>query len=223
MAKRIAKEEGVSLYQLQGSGPSGRIVKDDVINFLRNPSNNGVVRRNSQLYREVANNNFRKVIAKRLLESKQTVPHFYLSCELNLTNLLDFRATINNEAPLDENGKPIYKISVNDLVIKASAMALSKVPEANSSWNDDAIIIYNNVDISVAVAIDGGLITPIIKNADQKSIKDISSEMKILAKKAREGKLSLEEFQGDLLVYQIWECMALIIFRQLLIRRKAVF
>ena len=196
LAKRIAKEEGVSLYQLQGSGPSGRIVKDDVINFLRNPSNNGVVRRNSQLYREVANNNFRKVIAKRLLESKQTVPHFYLSCELNLTNLLDFRATINNEAPLDENGKPIYKISVNDLVIKASAMALSKVPEANSSWNDDAIIIYNNVDISVAVAIDGGLITPIIKNADQKSIKDISSEMKILAKKAREGKLSLEEFQG---------------------------
>ena len=196
LAKRIAKDEGVSLYQLQGTGPNGRIVKDDVVDFLRNPSSMSAVRRNAQLYKEVANNNFRKVIAKRLLESKQNVPHFYLSCELNLTNLLDLRVTINNEAPMDQSGKPIYKISVNDLIIKASAMALSKVPEANSSWSEDAIKIYNNVDISVAVAIDGGLITPIIKNADQKSIKDISSEMKILAKKAREGKLALEEFQG---------------------------
>lgn len=197
LAKRIAKEEGVSLYQLQGSGPKGRIVKDDVIEFLQGGgSAKGVVRRNPQEFREVKNNNIRKVIAKRLLDSKQNVPHFYLSCEFDITKLVEVRAVINDNAPRDENAKPAYKVSINDLIIKAVALALHKVPEANSSWSDDAVLIYNNVDISVAVAIDGGLITPIIKNADQKSIQDISIEMKSLAKKAREGKLQPEEFQG---------------------------
>ncbi len=197
LAKRIAKEEGVVLSQIAGSGPHGRIIKDDVLGFVKNGgSRQGVVHRNPQEFYAIKNNNVRKVIAKRLLESKQTVPHFYLSCEFKIDKLNELRHSLNEVAELDENGNPSYKISVNDLIIKATAMALKKVPEANSSWSDEAILIYNNVDISMAVAIDGGLITPIIKNADQKSIQAISKESKQLAKKAREGKLAPEEFQG---------------------------
>ena len=198
LAKRIAKDEGVSLFQVSGSGPHGRIIKDDVINFLKtgSGSRSGVVTRNPQEFSEKKNNNIRKVIAKRLLESKQNVPHFYLSCEFDITKLLEARKSINAAANHDKEGNPEYKISVNDLIIKATAMALAKVPEANSSWSEDSILIYNNIDISVAVAIEDGLITPIIKNADQKDIKSISSEMKSLAKKARDGKLQPEEFQG---------------------------
>ena len=197
LAKRIAKEEGVILSQIAGSGPRGRIIKDDVLGFVKNGgSRQGVVHRNPQEFYAVKNNNVRKVIAKRLLESKQNVPHFYLSCEFKIDKLNELRHALNEVAELDENGNPSYKISVNDLIIKATAMALKKVPEANSSWSDEAILIYNNVDISMAVAIDGGLITPIIKNADQKSIQAISKESKQLAKKAREGKLTPEEFQG---------------------------
>jgi pyruvate dehydrogenase E2 component (dihydrolipoamide acetyltransferase) len=197
LAKRIAKEEGVILSQIAGSGPHGRIIKDDVLGFVKNGgSRQGVVHRNPQEFYAVKNNNVRKVIAKRLLESKQTVPHFYLSCEFKIDKLNELRHALNEVAELDEAGNPSYKISVNDLIIKATAMALKKVPEANSSWSDEAILIYNNVDISMAVAIDGGLITPIIKNADQKSIQAISKEAKQLAKKAREGKLMPEEFQG---------------------------
>lgn len=197
LAKRIAKEEGVSLSGIIGSGPHGRIIKDDVINFASSgAAKSGIVRRNPQEFHAVKNSNIRKVIARRLLESKQSVPHFYLSCELNITKLQELRVSINEVAPLDEKGAPTYKISVNDLIIKATAMALKKVPEANSSWSDDAVLIYNNIDISMAVAIDGGLITPIIKNADQKTIQAISLEAKQLAKKARDGKLQPEEFQG---------------------------
>ena len=197
LAKRIAKEEGVILSQIAGSGPRGRIIKDDVLGFVKNGGSRlGVVHRNPQEFYAIKNNNVRKVIAKRLLESKQTVPHFYLSCEFRIDKLNELRHSLNEVAELDENGNPTYKISVNDLIIKATAMALKKVPEANSSWSDDAILIYNNIDISMAVAIDGGLITPIIKNADQKSIQAISKESKQLAKKAREGKLAPEEFQG---------------------------
>ena len=197
LAKRIAKEEGVILSQISGSGPHGRIIKDDVLGFVKNGgSRQGVVHRNPQEFYAVKNNNVRKVIAKRLLESKQNVPHFYLSCEFKIDKLNELRHALNEVAELDEAGNPAYKISVNDLIIKATAMALQKVPEANSSWSDEAILIYNNVDISMAVAIDGGLITPIIKNADQKSIQAISKESKQLAKKAREGKLTPEEFQG---------------------------
>jgi pyruvate dehydrogenase E2 component (dihydrolipoamide acetyltransferase) len=197
LAKRIAKEEGVVLSQIAGSGPHGRIIKDDVLGFVKNGgSRQGVVHRNPQEFYAVKNNNVRKVIAKRLLESKQTVPHFYLSCEFKIDKLNELRSALNEVAELDESGNPSYKISVNDLIIKATAMALKKVPEANSSWSDEAILIYNNIDISMAVAIDGGLITPIIKNADQKSIQAISKESKQLAKKAREGKLAPEEFQG---------------------------
>ncbi len=197
LAKRIAKDGGVNLGGISGSGPHGRIIKDDVILALNSGGSRVVgVSRNSQEFRSIKNNNIRKVIAKRLLESKQTVPHFYLSCELKIDKLLELRAALNEIAPQDEKGNPVYKISVNDMIIKAVAMSLHKVPEANSSWTDEAILIYNNVDISVAVAIDGGLITPIIKNADQKTIQTISNETKQLVKKAKEGKLQPEEFQG---------------------------
>ena len=197
LAKRIAKEEGVSIAQIIGTGPHGRVIKDDVLEFLTGGgARSGAVRRNPQEFRAVKNNNMRKVIARRLLESKQNVPHFYLSCELNINKLQELRAALNEAAELDSNGNPAYKVSVNDLIIKATAMSLKKVPEANCSWTDEAVMIYNNIDISMAVAIDGGLITPIIKNADQKTIQAISIEAKQLAKKARDGKLQPEEFQG---------------------------
>ncbi len=197
LAKRIAKEEGLSIAQITGTGPHGRVIKDDVLEFLTiGGAKSGAVRRNPQEFRAVKNNNMRKVIARRLLESKQNVPHFYLSCELNINKLQELRAALNEVAEHDANGNPVYKISVNDLIIKATAMSLKKVPEANCSWTDEAVMIYNNVDISMAVAIEGGLITPIIKNADQKTIQAISIEAKQLAKKARDGKLQPEEFQG---------------------------
>ena len=196
LAKRIAKENNISISQISGSGPHSRVIKDDVLFFMNNSSaRSNIVRRNPQEFNAIKNNNIRKVIAKRLLESKQTVPHFYLSCEFKIDKLLELRASLNSAAEI-VNEKPSYKISVNDLIIKAVAMALKKVPNANSAWSEEAVLLYNNIDIAVAVAIDGGLITPIIKNADQKTIVNISSEMKELAKKAKEGKLQPEEFQG---------------------------
>jgi len=196
LAKRIAKENNISISQISGSGPHSRVIKDDVLFFMNNSSaRSNIVRRNPQEFNAIKNNNIRKVIAKRLLESKQTVPHFYLSCEFKIDKLLELRASLNSAAEI-VNEKPSYKISVNDLIIKAVAMALKKVPNANSAWSEEAVLLYNNIDIAVAVAIDGGLITPIIKNADQKTIVNISSEMKELAKKAKDGKLQPEEFQG---------------------------
>ncbi|MDX2082909.1 MAG: pyruvate dehydrogenase complex dihydrolipoamide acetyltransferase [Rickettsiales bacterium] len=197
LAKRIAREKGASLAQINGTGPKGRIIKNDVLEFLNSSQGkSGLVHRNSQEFYTIKNNNIRKVIAKRLLESKQNIPHFYLSCEFNISKLQELRAALNEVAEIDAQGNPAYKISINDLIIKATAMALKKVPQANSSWSDDATLIYNNIDIAMAVAIDGGLITPIIKNADQKTIQAISNETKQLAKKARDGKLQPEEFQG---------------------------
>jgi pyruvate dehydrogenase E2 component (dihydrolipoamide acetyltransferase) len=200
LAKRIAGEKNINLSTISGSGPRGRIVKDDILNYsgksVSNCSNRGVVTRNPQEYQAIKNNNVRKIIAKRLLESKQTVPHFYLSVDLKIDKLLDVRKSLNDLANLDEKNIPSYKISVNDLVTKAVALALREVPAANSSWSDEATLLYNNVDISIAVAVDGGLLTPIVRNADQKSIIEISGEIKSLAKKARDGKLQPEEFQG---------------------------
>ena len=189
LAKRIAEQEGVNLSYVQGTGPNGRIVKADVLNAPKG-GGAGVVRRNPTESVAIPNNNMRKVVARRLTESKQTVPHFYLSMDFNIDALLAARAAIN------EKGKDKYKISVNDLVIKATAMALRDVPAANASWTDAAILQFQNIDVSVAVAIDGGLITPIVKNADQKSIVQISSEIKDLAKRAKENALKPEEFQG---------------------------
>jgi pyruvate dehydrogenase E2 component (dihydrolipoamide acetyltransferase) len=141
-----------------------------------------------QKYKAIPNGQVRKIVAKRLLESKQTVPHFYLTVDCRIDKLLDARAQINSEGGA--------KISVNDLIIKAVAKSLAKVPAANASWSEDAILQYEAIDISVAVAGPNGLVTPIVKNADQKSITAISAEMKDLAQRARDNKLKPTEFQG---------------------------
>lgn len=204
LAKRIAKEKGIDLSTVKGSGPHGRIVKNDVTSGKLQATSNKVQDArtletcNSDLktnifgmaYKEIPNNNIRKVVAKRLSESKQTVPHFYLTVECVLDTLLAARKELNDRA----NGE--YKLSVNDFIIKASAMALKAFPEANVSWNDDAIHQYLKADISVAVSTPTGLITPIIRNAEDKGLKEISNEMKDLAGRARENKLKPEEFQG---------------------------
>ena len=203
LAKRIAGQEGINIGALTGTGPHGRIIKADVedalkggigkvgsaqtaaISFGRNPAE----------FTEIPNSGMRKTIAKRLLESKQTVPHFYLTVECEMDNLLAARERINNAAP-KAGDKPAYKVSVNDLVVKAVAMGLREVPAANASWTDSAIRQYNNVDVSVAVAMEGGLITPIVKNADQKPLSVVSNELKDLIARARSGKLQPEEYQG---------------------------
>ncbi|WP_250311530.1 pyruvate dehydrogenase complex dihydrolipoamide acetyltransferase [Rickettsia endosymbiont of Oedothorax gibbosus] len=195
LARRLAAIDNIDLSNIQGSGPHGRIIKKDVLSYLVQPTNSGKIRavnRNNQEYRAVPNNNIRKIIAKRLLESKQTIPHFYLSIECNMDKLLDIREDINKSLIEESN----IKISVNDFVILAVAKALKIVPEANASWDESAIRYYNNVDVSVAVAIDNGLITPIVRNADQKDLVTLSRELQTLIKKARDNKLTPEEFQG---------------------------
>lgn len=198
IAKRIAKEKGVALANVIGTGPHGRIIKEDVERAVLRGGAGGTTQRDSSEFITMPNSGMRKTVAKRLLEAKQQMPHFYLSVDCELDRLLDIRKQLNAKAAGDagKEGKPAYKLSVNDFVIRASALALKKVPEANSSWYDDAIVQYTNVDISIAVAIEGGLITPIVKNADQKSVQQISKEMKTLAEKARAGKLQPEEYQG---------------------------
>ena len=141
-------------------------------------------------YTEISLNNMRKVIAKRLTESKQQIPHFYLNIDCNLDMLLQLRTSLNNR---NKNG---VKISVNDFVIKACAQALIQVPEANAAWHDTVIRQYHSADVAVAVAIDGGLVTPILRSAETKSITALSTEIKALAEKARAGKLVPEEYQG---------------------------
>ncbi|MFO0109991.1 MAG: pyruvate dehydrogenase complex dihydrolipoamide acetyltransferase [Alphaproteobacteria bacterium] len=196
LAKRIAKQRGINLSNVIGSGPKGRITKIDV--EQAQSGGGGQIRRHPTEFVQVPNTSMRKVIAKRLQESKQTVPHFYLTVEVEIDALMEARQQLNEYATAQagKDGKPPYKLSVNDMVIKAVALELREKPSCNASWYDDAIIQYNNVDISVAVATDGGLITPIIRNADQKSLPQISNEMKELAKRARENKLKPEEFQG---------------------------
>jgi pyruvate dehydrogenase E2 component (dihydrolipoamide acetyltransferase) len=197
LAKRLASAKGIDLTGVIGSGPGGRIVKADIEAGVGR-SGGGAVRRNPTEFVQVPNNAMRKVIARRLTESKQQVPHFYLTVEVELDALMTVRAQLNTEAErkAGKGNPPAYKLSVNDLVIKAVALAMRDKPNCNVSWYDDAIIQYNNVDVSVAVSTDGGLITPIVRNADQKSLPQISTEMKDLAARARANKLKPEEFQG---------------------------
>jgi pyruvate dehydrogenase E2 component (dihydrolipoamide acetyltransferase) len=193
LARRIAGQRSIDLNHIVGTGPNGRVTKADVEKAVSGGGRS--ISRNSQEMVQIPHSSTRKVIARRLTESKQTVPHFYLTVECEVDALNEARAQLNAHATV-KDGKPAYKLSVNDLVIKATALALRDKPTCNVSWYDDAMIQYNNVDVSVAVATDSGLITPIIKNADQKSLPAISNEMKDLAKRARENKLKPEEFQG---------------------------
>ncbi|MBV0899269.1 MAG: 2-oxo acid dehydrogenase subunit E2 [Wolbachia endosymbiont of Fragariocoptes setiger] len=182
VARRIAENEGININELKGTGPYGRIVKADVLNNITDSK----VHTNAT---EVAVSNMRQIIAQRLVESKQTIPHFYLTIDCKIDKLILLKNEINSAV---ENSK----VTINDLVIKAVAMSMKKFPDINSSWIDNKILKYSSVDVSVAVALDDGLITPIIKNADDKSILSISKEIKELASRARLGKLKPEEFQG---------------------------
>ncbi len=202
LAKRIAKDKGINLASVKGSGPHGRIVKADLEGAkaanasasvgASAPALSGDEKVNAfgQVYTEVPNNNIKKITAKRLLESKTTVPHFYLTIDCKIDDLLRVRETLNKA------GKDKYKLSVNDFVVKACAMALKAYPAANTSWTEAATLQFKHSDISVAVATPNGLMTPIVKNAEEKGLAAISSEIKDLAGRARDGKLKPEEFQG---------------------------
>src|SRR5436190_22333721 len=218
LARRMAQQAGLDLAAIRGSGPNGRVVKADIDRALAVPGAAAPPARAPAVapaatpaavaapgmpvfakaqvlalagnppHTEKPHSAMRRVIARRLTESKQTVPHFYLSADCTIDELLKVRKELN--------GKSETRISVNDFVIRAAALALRQVPAANASWSDDAILLWERVDISVAVALDDGLITPIIKGADQKGLAQIARESKDLAERARAGKLKLEEFQG---------------------------
>ncbi|WP_324763301.1 pyruvate dehydrogenase complex dihydrolipoamide acetyltransferase [Sinorhizobium meliloti] len=217
LARRIAREAGIDLSAIAGSGPHGRVVKKDVeaavsggaakpaaapaaapapATLAKGMSEDAVLKLfEPGSYELVPHDGMRKTIAKRLVESKQTIPHFYVSVDCELDALLALRAQLNAAAP-EKDGKPVYKLSVNDMVIKALALALRDVPDANVSWTDQNMIKHKHADVGVAVSIPGGLITPIVRQAELKSLSAISNEMKDLGKRAKERKLKPEEYQG---------------------------
>ncbi|TXH34721.1 MAG: pyruvate dehydrogenase complex dihydrolipoamide acetyltransferase [Rhodospirillaceae bacterium] len=210
LARRIAAEKGIDLAGIAGSGPHGRIIRHDVEEAVgkggaakpaagaaagaKAPAIPGTQGFGEGAFDLVPHTNMRKTIARRLQESKQFVPHFYLTVDCEIDRLLELREEINAASPAE--GEGAYKLSVNDFLIKACAVALKKVPAANASWSDDGLKMYKTADISVAVAIPGGLVTPIIREAESKSLTEISSEMKSLAKKAKDGKLKPEDYTG---------------------------
>lgn len=185
LAKKIAQNEGVDIKRLKGTGPYGRIIKADVLEFLDQTKSYERFEENTTF--EVSN--MRQVIAQRLVESKQNIPHFYLTVDCHVDKLISLKNEVNSA---NENNK----VTINDLIIKAVAFSMKKFPDINSSWIDTKIVKYSNIDISIAVALEDGLITPIVKNADEKSVLSISKEVKDLVNRARSGKLRPEEFQG---------------------------
>ena len=215
LARRMAKQSGIDLASLKGSGPNGRIVRADVESAAGKPKPQpaaaAVPPPQPQApatptpapkpaaaitapHTLVPNTTMRKVISRRLLESHQGVPFFFVTLDIEIDALLKLRADLNAKSPKD--GPGAFKLSVNDLVIKAAAATLRRVPELNASYTEEAIALYDDVDISVAVSLPTGLITPIIKTADRKGLSTISNEMKDLAARAKAGKLKPEEFQG---------------------------
>ncbi|RUW29930.1 pyruvate dehydrogenase complex dihydrolipoamide acetyltransferase [Mesorhizobium sp. M1E.F.Ca.ET.041.01.1.1] len=225
LARRIAKDAGVDVGALAGSGPHGRVVKADVEAAISSGgakapaaakapgappaapapapkpmSDDQVLKLFAEgSYELVPHDNMRKTIARRLVEAKSTIPHFYLTLDCELDALLALRTQLNAAAPMRKTEKgevPAYKLSVNDMVIKAMAMALMAVPDANASWTDSAMVKHKHADVGVAVSIPGGLITPIIRHANEKTLSVISNEMKDLASRARSRKLKPEEYQG---------------------------
>ena len=200
LAKRIAASKNLDLASVKGSGPRGRIVKRDVENAQ--PGAAAPVASNAApgpvdpaAVTKIPHTTMRKIIATRLTDSARDIPHFNVTMDVEIDKLLATRKDLNDLAPVVDD-KPVYKISVNDIIVKAVAVALARVPECNVSFTDDAILQYNRVDISIAVAIEGGLITPIVFDCANKGLAEVSSEIKTLAKKARDGKLAPEEFQG---------------------------
>lgn len=226
LARRLAKEAGLDLSKVQGSGPHGRIVEKDVeaaktgggakaapaaapvtaapaaapkpaaAPLATGPSDEQVKKLFPPgSFEEIPHDGMRKTIARRLTESKQTIPHFYVTVDCELDALLKLRAELNAAAP-EKDGKPAYKLSVNDMVIKALALALRAVPDANVSWTENAMLKHKHADVGVAVSIPGGLITPIIRDACHKTLSQISNEMKDYAARAKARKLKPEEYQG---------------------------
>ncbi|MCU0829943.1 MAG: pyruvate dehydrogenase complex dihydrolipoamide acetyltransferase [Rhizobiaceae bacterium] len=234
LARRIAKDAGLDVAAITGSGPHGRVVKADVdkaiasgvkpssfeaplrsapqdegpkaapapiakgteVPWPKGPTTEQILKNFAEgSYELVKHDGMRKTIAKRLQESKQTIPHFYVSVDCELDALLALRTQLNAAAP-DKGGKPAYKLSVNDMVIKALALALRDVPDANVSWTDEAMVKHKHADVGVAVSIPGGLITPIIRKAETLSLSAISNAMKDLGARAKDKKLKPEEYQG---------------------------
>lgn len=217
LARRLAKEAGLDLAALQGSGPHGRVIERDVQAALASGGARkapmGEARTAAPLaeapstattkkfyeidsYEEVPHDSMRKAIARRLTESIQTVPHFYLDIDCEIDALLRLREEFNAAAPKRADGAPEWKTSVNDYIVKALALALQRVPDANVTFTPDAMLKHKASDIGVAVAIPGGLITPIVRNAQAKSVHEISDEIKELAGRARERKLKPQEYEG---------------------------
>ena len=214
LAKRMAEKAGLDLAALSGSGPRGRIIKADIEAALEKGVGKAAPKAAAEKpaekppaaapaptpaaapvapdapHKEITLSNVRKVIARRLTESKQQIPHFYLTVDCELDALLKLRKELN------ERPGATYKLSVNDLIIKATAIAIRQKPAVNAIWGGDKLYEFTDIDVSVAVAIEGGLITPIIRKADQKGLATISAEMKDLAVRAKDGKLAPEEFQG---------------------------
>ena len=217
LARRLAKEAGIDVSAIAGSGPKGRVVKSDVeaaksgkgatkaaaatASAAAAPATGVSKNQVIALYEEgsyelVPNDGMRKVVAARLTESKQTVPHFYLTLDCKIDALLAAREQINASAPKSKEGKPAFKLSVNDFVMKAWAVALQRVPAANATWAGDSILYHKRSDVAVAVSVPGGLFTPVVKSCDTKTLREISEEVKDLAGRARNKKLAPHEYQG---------------------------
>jgi pyruvate dehydrogenase E2 component (dihydrolipoamide acetyltransferase) len=203
LARRLASERGIDLSRVSGSGPRGRIVAADIEKVQ--PSGRAATGASAAQvkalfadcqFEEVPLDSMRRTIAARLVEAKQTVPHFYLTADLEVDRLIAIREGANAAAPTDKDGNPAFRLSLNDFIIKAWAAALQRVPAANAVFAEDRILRFRHSDIGVAVALDGGLITPVIRQADTKSVSAISSEMRDLAARARERKLTPTEYQG---------------------------
>jgi pyruvate dehydrogenase E2 component (dihydrolipoamide acetyltransferase) len=225
LARRLAKEADLDIARIEGSGPHGRVIARDIDAAKSGkalkaapgaaapaqiapaqiaPAHIAPGLGDDKIralyadgsYEVVPHDNMRKVIAQRLTASTQTVPHFYLTVDCNIGKLTAAREEINAQAPKDKDGKPAYKLSVNDFVIKALGLALQRVPNANVSWTEAGMLKHKHSDVGVAVAMPGGLITPIVRSAETKSLSAISNEMKDFAARARARKLKPEEYQG---------------------------
>jgi pyruvate dehydrogenase E2 component (dihydrolipoamide acetyltransferase) len=213
LARRIAKDKGIDLAALKGSGPHGRVVLKDVESAkpgtkapsgapataaMAAPMADDAIAKLYEpgSYDVVPHDGMRKIIASRLVQAKQTIPHFYLTISCDLENLLSIRERLNAHAPRDKEKNPAWKLSVNDFVIKALALALQRVPDANATWTEGGMLKHKHSDVGVAVAVEGGLFTPIIRKAETKTLSAISLEMKDLAGRARKRRLAPQEYQG---------------------------
>ena len=206
LARRLAGERGIDLSRVTGSGPHGRIVAHDVETAAPQRSAGAMRAAPSAAqvkalyegiaYEEVPLDAMRRTIATRLVEAKQTIPHFYLTADLDAGRLIAMREEANAAAPKDKDGEPAFKLSLNDFIIKAWAAALQRIPAANAVWAGDRILRFRHSDIGIAVALEGGLITPVLRNAEMKSLTAISAEMRDLAERARAQETQAERISG---------------------------